>query len=738
DIWSFSVMLYEMITGQLPFKGEYEQAVMYSIMNEDPEPITALRTGVPLELEGIVFKALAKNPEERYQHVDEMLADLKRIRKELGTPGRIQPPKIVKRESRKKRFKRILIPVGIVLFLVLGFLLLRPLLVEQVLVSEPKPIAVISFENQTGDRAYDYLQKAIPNLLITSLEQSKYLRVTTWQRMHDLLKQMGREDVETIDEALGFELSRMDGIDAIVLGSFTKAGDVFATDVKVLDVNSKRLLKSASSKGEGVASILKRQIDELSREISRGVGISERKIEATQRRITDVTTTSIEAYKYYIAGGEAAFRMYHQEAIGNLEKAVALDSSFTEAYDALARQYYTVGEYAKALRIIEKVRTFPGKLTEERLAEILALEAYINQDWDLAINYLKRLIRINPENIVAHFDLGMVYYRRKMMYEEGISEFKKVLKLDPQGVTRYSSFTYNVLGYAYLRKGEWKKALAAFKKYVALLPNQADPLDSLGDFYRLVGDYDRAIANFQRALEIKPDYLITYVHLGDTYLAKGMYREALRCYEKYLALPLSEAQQGEAHFYLGKLYFLKGDNHQAIQECRHALELNLQMIQAHWIQGLTFVKKEMFDQAENEALTINGLIQRTKTEELKKAYYYHLVAELFFSKSLYQQALDNFNKAANIESLERTFFVNALGEAYLRVGKLEIAAEKLEAVLKLNQNYAQSHYLLGLVYEKKGKKEKAREHFQRFMDIWQDADENLPQLIDAKKRLQEL
>ena len=109
-------------------------------------------------------------------------------------------------------------------------------------------IAVITFENQTGDQGYDYLQKAIPNLLITNLERTGELYVATWERMHDLIKQMGQKDVENIDRDLGFEICRREGIESIVTGSFVKAGDTFVTDVKVLMWKRKNSLKERMSK----------------------------------------------------------------------------------------------------------------------------------------------------------------------------------------------------------------------------------------------------------------------------------------------------------------------------------------------------------------------------------------------------------------------------------------------------------------------------------------------------------
>jgi tetratricopeptide (TPR) repeat protein/TolB-like protein len=644
-----------------------------------------------------------------------------------------------KRKSKRKNIRKILIPIfTLALLAILLTVVTKFWFFKKGPIITRIPIGVMFCDNQTGEDKYNYLRKVLADVLITDLGKSRYLQVMTFPRMFDLLKSIGYEDVEIIDASMGFEICELVGAKAMVLPSLMKSGDIFVLNAQVLDVKTKELIASPYRvTGEGEGSILGNLVDDLTDNIKTGLEISIKEIQKEKKDIAQLTTTSLEAYKYYFTGREAAFKMYNQEAIDNLEKAIALDSTFVEAYEKLARQYYTINENEKALKIIEKVKLLSSKLTEEKLITILALEAYIKHDWDLATNYYKRLLRINPENIGAHLTLGTIYYQKKMMYDEGISEFKKVLKLDPLGITHFSSWTYNILGWAYLRKGDYEKARTAFKKYVALLPNQTYPLDCLGNFHLIVGDYDLAITNLQQSLETNPDYHLSYKLLGETYLGKGMYSQALASYERYLDLVIEDAQKAEAHYYLGKLYYLKGDYENSISECQYALELNPDLIEVHWIFGLTLIRRKMFDKAESEVLTINDLMEKKNVEELKK-YYYHLKGELSLSKGHHKQAIDYFNKAANIESLDRQFFINALGEAYFKVGELDKAAKKLESVIRINPNHAQSHYLLGLVYQKRGEQEKAKEHFEKFMYIWKDADENLPQLVEAKKQLEVL
>jgi TolB-like protein len=229
-------------------------------------------------------------------------------------------------------------------------------------------IAIITFENQAGDNAYDYLMKAIPNLLITNLEQTGDFYVATWERMRDILSQMGQRDVKIIDTDLGFEICRREGIESIVIGSFVKAGDTFMTDVKVLDVETKKLIKSTSTRGRGEDSILQTQIDELGREISLGLGIARQKVGASQRPTTDLTTSSMEAYKHFLQGKEDIDNLYAIGAQQSLEKAVGLDPKFALALLYLSETYYELGNRASAIESLKNAKAHSEKATEkERL-----------------------------------------------------------------------------------------------------------------------------------------------------------------------------------------------------------------------------------------------------------------------------------------------------------------------------------------------------------------------------------
>ncbi|UCE20739.1 MAG: protein kinase, partial [Candidatus Aminicenantes bacterium] len=575
DIYSLGVILFEMATGQIPFEGETPLSVAMKHKSELPPEPKMLNSQIPEQLNRIIIKCLEKEKNRRYQTANELLSDLLSIEKSFPTGTKIRPKKETftsKEITVHFSIKKLFIPVLTVLSLIIAAVLLWIFFLKQPALPSPESlpsVAVISFENQTGDVAYDYLRKVIPNLLISSLEQSGYLRVTTWERLRDLIRNMGKEDVEFIDQELGFRLCEMEGIDTIVLGLFTKAGDMFATDVKVLDVRTKNLVKSASSKGRGQDSIIAVQIDELSKIISRGIGLSEKKISASQKQIADVTTASLEAYDNYIKGLEAKDKFYHSGARKFFEKAVELDPEFAIAYYYLGEMSTSLGNYDLALDKLKKAKTLSDKATEkERLSIDARYALLVENNTDKYLEILHDISKKYPKEKRIWHQLGSHYRGRGNDPQKAIEMFEKALDLDPN-----HGISLNSLAYTYMYEEDFDKALEYFNKYAAVSPGDANPLDSMADLYYKMGRLEDSAAKYSEAVGMKPDFHLSLQKGAYVYLILENYPRALDFIQKFIDVtPLPSVKvdglwiKGFLHFWLGRL-------EQALSDFRVLLEL---------------------------------------------------------------------------------------------------------------------------------------------------------------------
>jgi tetratricopeptide (TPR) repeat protein/predicted Ser/Thr protein kinase len=784
DIWSFGVMLYEMVTGQRPFRADYDQAVVYLIVNEDPEPMTALRTGVPLELERIAGKAMAKRPGERYQHVDDMMVDLRGLRKELEARTEIAPARPGTEESLWPAAREAATPAP---------------------EGPARPIIVIGFKNQTGDAAYDYLREAIPNLLITNLERSRYLQVTTWERMHDLLKQIGREDVEFIDRELGFELCRMEGVDSIVLGSFTKAGETFATDVKVLDVGTKRLLGSTSARGDGIASILKSQIDELSKDICEKVVIPERAVESSRLAVVDVTTSSMDAYNHFLRGQACWEKLYYADAVEAFERAVEIDPTFAAAHLYLGWSHLLSGNTSAGNGPIVSAMQLAEKATERvRLLTETAYAIYVERDYEKALHILHVMKDKFPREKLVHVWLGLVRYWAGGATEEVIAGLNRVLELAPN-----DGQALCFLAYIHSYLGDFERALEYAERYASVLPGDANPPDTMADVYFRMGRLDEAIAKYEEGRAIKPyfgTWKIAYVHA-----LREDYSEAMRWADLLVTRTPAASPGGGRHVGKAFLHVWLGDSESALRELETAQAAARAAGSKFWEDEVDRTRAWMYyhlGEPERGRVFFENWVcaadepsypiatapewRSVAAYEIERSFYLGLadlregriasarsrLAEMESHASeersrfrnwipllqdvlnaqvlLEEGSLDEAIKAcketpvpeapeigiSTAQPYNVLFMRDALARAYVRSGELDKAIAEYERLLTFDPKsgdrrliHPTYHYRLAKLYEEKGQTTKATSEYERFLEIWKDADEGRPEVMDARRRL---
>ena len=541
DLWSLGVVLYEMVAGRAPFEGPTPTDVIISIVEKKPLPLVGHRPKTPAQLELIVKKALAKEREQRFPAVTDLLIELRSLKRELEIDAelerairpRLDGAEAATRSGRQTTVETICAPtvhalevttaqtrsrakylaseiklhrkaaIIIVITLSLAIAAFTYFYSARDTRTPINSIAVLPFVNDSVDPATEYLSDGITESIINSLSQLPTLRVMA---RSTAFSYKGRA-VDLLE--VGREL----GVDAVLMGRVTQRGDALSIHVELVNVADGSQLWGEQY-NRTLSDVLVIQ-HEISREISERLRL---KITGEEQgRVTRHSTTHTEAYQFYLKGryhwnkrSDEGFR----RALEYFQQAIEKDPSYALAYVGLADSYL-LSEFLPAEERYPKAKAAALRALEidetlgEAHASLAAIKNWYDWDWPGAEIEFRRAIELNPNYPTAYHWYGE-FLANLGRFHESVALYKRALEIDPLSLAISSDFA---MVYYHARQ------------------------------------YDRAVEHLKKVMEIDPNYVRTHFYLSQVYEEKGMFEEALAELERGSLLEgdsPSELAQGKA------------------------------------------------------------------------------------------------------------------------------------------------------------------------------------------------
>jgi serine/threonine protein kinase/tetratricopeptide (TPR) repeat protein len=511
DIYSLGIILYEMVTGKVPFEGDTPFTIGVKHKSEMPRDPKELNRQIPDDLSRLILQCLAKEKERRYQTAEELRRDLERIGKGIPTERIIpeQKPVTSKEITVKFTVKKFFIPAAsIVALAVLGVILWQAVFRKVLSPSFPSQnsVAVLPFIDLSPQKDHEWLSDGISEAMITALSRLKGLRVPA--RTSSFFFKGKDPDIQEISQKLRVE--------NVLEGSVQVVGDVLRVNAQLISVKDGFHLWSDKFdlKLEDVLSIQ----DEIAREVVKALKV--RLLGEEEIRLTKKYTENLEAYNLYLQGRyfwNKRGREGLYKSIEYFEKALEKDPNYALAYAGLADSYMVLGNNA----FVSPVEAYPK-------ARELALKA-LEMDHRLA---------------EAHATLALIEIDYEWDWAGADEEFKLALQIDP-------GYGFAHAGYAFLLSclGRHEEAIKEIKTARDLDPLSPRIIANVGFVIYNSRKYDQALKELKKAIELYPEHSQNYIYAARIYAALNRYEEAYASLQRYNEITGAESQTYLAYVY---------------------------------------------------------------------------------------------------------------------------------------------------------------------------------------------
>ena len=628
---------------------------------------------------------------------------------------------------------------------------------------EKQSIAVLTFENQTGNENLEWLCKGITDMLIRDFSQSHSLKVTTLQRVYDIFKQLDIQSSHDVDYKMVSKIGKQAEVQAVIKGSFSNIQDSLTIAVQLYNVGTGKIIQQEKVSGKGLEQIFS-MVDELTNKVKRNIKLSMKDSEERDLNIADITTNSLEAYRYFTEGTDLIYKSFLGDAIKKFEQAIKIDSTFAMAHYWASIIYLQLERISDARNSIAKAVKYSENISHKEKMKIERVNAEFNNEREKSVLLLKELVRAYPDDKELNFQLAANYYFNKEI-NKAEKLLANTLQLDPEFVQ-----AYNLQSIIFRDKGDYENAINSLNKYIKLKPDEPTPHHNLAEIYEALGNYKKAITSYETAISLKPDFHFSILSLANIYSTLGKYKKAE---EKYLsALKILPSEELKARVYTGlvEINLSQGKYNQAFSQIDEALKYpssnegktNYLLIKAnifyrkelfdstitlavkslsfqeknmaaYAILGRTFLKIGEIDSAKKTAQTIDQIIKDSKLEIVRNVHL-NLLGRIAFTEKRYADAIKLYQQIIT-DNPEATNVYRSLGLVYVENNQPLKAINCYQKYVDKNPNDARINYHLALAYDAADEKRQAKKSMRKFLKMWKNADEDIPEIVKAKEYL---